>query len=133
MAIAAAPAATRWTAHLLVVAGVSMLPWLVYLAATLPGRETVGHWDVVWVGLDAAEMAGLVATGLLLRADDARRALTGIVTATLLAADAWFDCGTAATAGDRAAAFAMAAGAELPLAALLAVLAWRAFPKGVGA
>jgi hypothetical protein len=124
-----AAAGTPRAALLLIGGGVAMVPWLVYLAAALPAQTVAGHWDTVWVGLDTAEMAGLVATGLLLRAGDPRRALTAAVTATLLATDAWFDCGTAVTALDRAAAYAMAAGAEVPLAVFLAVVAWRAFPK----
>ena len=126
------PAANRpvsWPAHLLVLASLAMIPWLAYLAATLPATTSAAHWDAVWVGLDTAEAAGLLATGLLLRRHDPRGSLTAAATATLLAVDAWFDCGTAAPCAERLIALAMAGGLELPLAVGLGVLAWRSFPQ----
>ena len=35
-----------------VTAGVAMIPWLLYLAFTLPASATDGHWALAWVGLD---------------------------------------------------------------------------------
>ncbi len=125
----AAAAAGPWPARLLIGAALAMVPWLFCLAALLPATATAAHWNAVWVGLDAAEALGLLATGLLLRRGDPRRALTAACTATLLAVDAWFDCGTAARGFDRLTALLMAVGVEIPLAVLLAVAAWRALPK----
>ncbi|MFJ1651139.1 hypothetical protein ACIOC2_06865 [Streptomyces sp. NPDC088337] len=79
------------------------------------------------MGLDALESLGLVVTGLLLARRDARRCVTAAGTATLLVADAWFDT-TTASAGEAAAALAMAFCAELPLAAVCALVACRALP-----
>jgi hypothetical protein len=114
-------------ARLLLVASAAMLPWLAYLAVSLPPHTVAAHWDAVWVGLDTAETAGLLTTGLLLRRRDPRRSLTAAATSVLLAVDAWFDCGTA-VGGERPVALTLAFALELPLAAGLAVLAWRAFP-----
>ena len=44
-----------------VVAGVAMIPWLFYLAFTLPASATDGHWALAWVGLDSCEALALFA------------------------------------------------------------------------
>ncbi|MFF7987473.1 hypothetical protein ACFZDK_51855 [Streptomyces sp. NPDC007901] len=103
--------------------GVAMLPWLVFLAVTLPRSAHAAHWSLAWVGLDAAEALGLTVTGSLLRRAHPTAALTGTATATLLLVDAWFDITTAASSADRLLAMVMAVGAEIPLAVLCAVLA----------
>ena len=106
-----------------------MVPWMAYLAGAL---RTVAHavpWDAVWIGFDALEAAGLVATGLLVRSGDPRRSLTAAATATLFIVDAWFDCWTSTPGAESVQAVLLAAFLELPLATFLAVIAWRAFPK----
>ncbi|MGR6971862.1 hypothetical protein ACU639_20145 [Streptomyces cynarae] len=111
--------------HVLVVCGVALLPWLVVLADGLPGTTTAAHWRSAWIGLDALEALGLIATGVLAVRGNHLHALTAAATATLLVVDAWFDTMTAAPGADRFSAVAMAFGAELPLAVLCAVLAVR--------
>ena len=102
---------------LLVGLGGVLVPWLGTLAAA-------GQWN--WVGLDSAEAAGLVVTGLLLRRADRRHGLTAAVTAVLLLTDAGSDTATAAPGPDLAVALAMALLVEFPLALLCAGLAVRA-------
>lgn len=120
----------RYLGWALTGAGAAMVPWLFVLATELPAHTTAVHWNTVWVGLDSLEALGLASTGLLLRRRDPRAGLTAAATATLLAVDAWFDVLTSAAGADRAVAIAMAAGAELPTAALCAYLAVRLYPKG---
>ncbi|MEU5310599.1 hypothetical protein [Streptomyces sp. NPDC021562] len=119
----------RRAGGLLVACGLGLLPWLYVLATGLPATATAAHWPVAWVGLDALEALGLIATGLLAARGDRRHALAAAATATLLAVDAWFDTATAAAGGDFATAVAMALGAELPLAALCGRLALRALSR----
>ncbi|MEV8033276.1 hypothetical protein [Streptomyces sp. NPDC086182] len=111
---------------LLVVCGLVLLPWLYVLATGLPDTASAAHRPVTWVGLDALEAAGLIATGVLAARGDRRHPLAATTTATLLVIDAWFDTTTAAAGSDLAAAATMALCAELPLAALCAWLAVRA-------
>jgi hypothetical protein len=103
-----------------------MVPWLVVLAVTLPSATHVPHWSAAWVGLDGLEAVGLAATGWLLRRGDRRRCLPAAATAALLLVDAWFDVSTAGSGGSLVEAVAMAVFAEIPMAALCAVVAWRA-------
>ncbi|MGW5434660.1 hypothetical protein ACWET9_47415 [Streptomyces sp. NPDC004059] len=122
------PRGMRRAGWLLVACGLALLPWLYVLATGLPATATAAHWPVAWVGLDALEALGLIATGLLAARGDRRHALAAAATATLLVVDAWFDTTTAAPGGF-ATAVAMALGAELPLAALCGRLALRALSR----
>ncbi|MGW2485777.1 hypothetical protein ACWCV9_00975 [Streptomyces sp. NPDC001606] len=119
----------RRAGWLLLACGLALLPWLYAVATGLPATATAAHWPVAWVGLDALEALGLIATGLLAAGGDRRHALAAAATATLLVVDAWFDTTTAAPGGDFATAVAMALGAELPLAALCGRLALRALSR----
>lgn len=111
--------ALRWQGRVLTGAGLALLPWLGYLAGTLPPAEAVG-----WVALDALEAAALLTAGTrLLRADPRHRA-PAAAAAVLLLADACLDLATSAPGPELATAVAMLA-VELPLAGLCAVLAAR--------
>lgn len=113
-------ATRRWQGRILAGAGLALLPWLGYLAGTLPPSEAAA-----WVALDALEAAALLATGTrLLRADPRHRA-PAAAAAVLLLADACIDLATAAPGAELATAIAMAVAAELPLAALCGWLAAR--------
>ncbi|GAA1971844.1 hypothetical protein [Kitasatospora viridis] len=105
----------RWQVRLLGGAGMALLPWMVVLALTL--RDATG-----WVLLDLAEAASLVGTAALLRRDGQWHRVCAALAALLLVSDAGFDLGSATTGSDLWTALAMALGAELPLAALCAVL-----------
>jgi hypothetical protein len=101
-----------------------LIPWIVYLSTALPRAYSVRTWNVVWVGFDIALAVCLGVTGwwVLQRRQVAMLGL--IVTAALLACDAWFDVCLAWNTSDQAAAL-LSAAVELPLAAVLAVSAVR--------
>ncbi|WP_411127143.1 hypothetical protein [Streptomyces sp. x-19] len=116
--------AGRCQGRVLAACGLALLPWLGYLAGTLPPAEAAA-----WVALDALEAAALLTAGTrLLRADPRHRA-PAAAAAVLLLADVCLDLATAAPGPELAAAVAMAVAAELPLAALCARLAVRP-PRG---
>jgi hypothetical protein len=108
--------------------GLAMIPWLAVLANFLPKTTTVPHWNVVWVGLDALEAIGLLATGQLIARGDRRYAITATLTGTALLIDVWFDILTSASRSELLTAIAMAAVLEAPLAGLCFFLALRAIP-----
>lgn len=115
----------RWLALALTGAGIGQLPWMFYLAVSLPASPQAWHWPAAWVGLDAMEAAGLLTTGFLLLRRDARYCLTAAATAAMLVADAWFDVTTAQPGSAELSSAAMAAFAEVPGSALCIVLAAR--------
>ncbi|MCK7624648.1 hypothetical protein MUU72_16330 [Streptomyces sp. RS10V-4] len=114
------PRTRPWQGRLLVGAGLALLPWLGYLAATLPPAEAAA-----WIALDVLEAAALLTAGTrLLRAAPGHHAPAALAAALLLT-DACLDLLTAAPGPELATATAMALAAELPLAALCTHLATR--------
>ena len=110
------PRLAAWLGLGLTIAGIGMLPWMVYLAVSLPTSATAWHWPASCVGLDALEAAGLIGTGLLLLRRDARYCLTSRATAAVLLADAWFDLTTAPPGPGEVTSALTALLAELPTA-----------------
>ncbi|MFJ1544963.1 hypothetical protein [Streptomyces sp. NPDC088246] len=110
----------RRQSRILTGAGLALLPWLGYLAGTLPPAEAAA-----WVTLDALEAAALLTAGSRLLHAGTRYRAPAAAAAVLLLADACIDLATAAPGPELATAAVMAAAVELPLAALCAALAAR--------
>lgn len=98
---------------------VLLIPWIAYLAVSLPDRYVAAQWKAAWVGFDIALMVLLTWTAL--NAWYRRQMLipSAIITATLLVCDAWFDVVLDWGTGDMWWSLATALLVELPLAALL--------------
>ncbi|MFB7630385.1 hypothetical protein ACFC0M_05465 [Streptomyces sp. NPDC056149] len=110
--------ARRWQGRILTAAGLALLPWLGYLAGTLPPAQAAP-----WIALDALEAAALLTAGTRLRRADPRHTAPTTIAAILLLADVYLDLSTAAPGPALATAVLMAAAVELPLTALCAWLA----------
>jgi hypothetical protein len=109
----------------LAAAAVCLVPWIVYLANTLPDQFDAGQWRTAWVGFDVALLCCFAAaTWLGLRR---RRAAVPLLAATaaLLLCDAWFDVLLDWGSPDRWTSIALAVFAELPIAVVLVVAARR--------
>ncbi|MFC9398517.1 hypothetical protein ACFTWS_35990 [Streptomyces sp. NPDC057027] len=115
----------RLQGRVLLGAGLALLPWLGYLAGTLPPAEAAA-----WVTLDALEAAALLTAGSRLLRGDARHRAPAAAAAVLLLADACVDLATSTAGPELAVAVAMAVCAELPLAALCVVIAARPPRRG---
>jgi hypothetical protein len=96
----------RRLAWMYTAAAAILLPWIVYLAATLPRRQYDRHYRAAWVGFDL----------LLVFRVDQRVQFPAIATATLLVVDAWFDMTTSANRSQFVEAFVLAAVVEIPAA-----------------
>ncbi|OBK21010.1 hypothetical protein A5634_11090 [Mycobacterium asiaticum] len=80
----------------LIVGGlVAMIPWIGYLAWTLPQKYVAHNWPVTWVGFDILLLGFMAATALLGFKRRQLLILTGFTTGVLLICDAWFDMMTA--------------------------------------
>jgi hypothetical protein len=97
---------------------VVLVPWIVYLALTLPRLYVAHNWDITWVGFDTMLLALLLATGVLAALRRQLVSLTAFAAGILLACDAWFDVMTS-HGSDKAVSEVTALVIELPLAALL--------------
>ena len=75
----------------LLAAALTLVPWIAWLATSLPCHYQSQHWRIAWAGFDAGLALALGVTGIaaLRRATWLDRA--AVATATLLIADAWFD------------------------------------------
>ena len=104
-------------------AAIVLVPWIAWLASSLPCRYVSQHWGIAWAGFDTALAVALAltCTAALRRAPWLDR--TAVVTATLLAADAWFDIVTSRGAAAVALATIEAIALELPVALLCLWLA----------
>jgi hypothetical protein len=83
-------------AWLYTAAGIILLPWIVYLADTLPKRQFDRHYRAAWVGFDAFLVIVIIRTAYMVFRVDPRVQLAATATATLLLVDAWFDITTSA-------------------------------------
>ncbi|GAB2663739.1 hypothetical protein GCM10027169_27640 [Gordonia jinhuaensis] len=97
-----------------------LIPWIVFLAFSLPTNYVAYNWSVTWVGFDILLVTMMAATALFGWLRRQLLVLTAFATGILLICDAWFDVMTASPA-DRWVSILTALGAELPLAALLIV------------
>ncbi|MGW7367797.1 hypothetical protein ACWGI8_31335, partial [Streptomyces sp. NPDC054841] len=115
----------RWQGRLLTGAGLALLPWMGFLAGTLPPAEAAA-----WVALDALEAACLLTAGMRLVHGGGGHRAPAAGAALLLLADACTDLLTSAPGPELAGAVALAVCAELPLAAVCAALAIRGCGRG---
>ena len=113
----------RWIATLVTVSAAVLLPWIAYLAISLPSTVSARHWPLAWAGLDTAMAIGLAATGWLALRRDRRIAFCAASTATVLVMDAWFDVCTS-PAGQPFVFALVDMCVELGEAAACLVLAW---------
>lgn len=108
----------RWLMGIYALFAVILVPWIIFLAYSLPARHVSRHWDLAWVGFDMALLAALGLTAYL----GARRSgwitMGAITLATLLVVDAWFDVLTARPGRQTQIALVMALLIELPLAVM---------------
>jgi len=107
----------RWAGPCFALFSIVLLPWTVYLGATLPSRQLSPHYDVAWTGFDVILLAALASTAYFALRRSRFLATAATATAALLTVDAWFDVMT--TPGpQRVQSILLAALVELPLAAV---------------
>lgn len=107
--------------------------WIVVLAATLPHRFDAHHWRAVWVNFDVFLLAAFVATAWAIWRERQILILLLVLIGTMLFCDAWFDVGTSLATSGLVISLLSAVFAELPLAFLAFVGAWRLLKATVAA
>jgi hypothetical protein len=110
---------------LLVITCLGLIPWIVLLGLTLPSRYSANHWTVAWVGFDVGLLCALAVTAWAAWRRRQIVIIAALVTGTMLVIDAWFDIVTDSTTRDLIISLVTAVFAELPLAALTFVGAFR--------
>jgi hypothetical protein len=80
---------------LMVGGAIGLIPWMVYLAFTLPANYVAHNWPATWIGFDCVLIAFMAATAVLGWLRRELVILPGFTTGVLLICDAWFDIMTA--------------------------------------
>ena len=107
----------KWAGPAFVLFSLILLPWIVYLAYSLPSRQVSADYGIAWAGFDVMLLIALASTGYFALRRSRYLAAVATAAATLLVVDAWFDVMTTLP-GQRLEPLALAAGVELPLAAV---------------
>jgi hypothetical protein len=116
----------RWVTSLLMLTAAGLLPWTLWLTFTLPSRHLTEHYDVAWVVFDCALFGAFAATAWCAVKSSQWLVPFAAVTGTMLVCDAWFDVVTSIGSGGALEAILEALLAELPLAAVCALIVYDA-------
>jgi hypothetical protein len=108
---------TRWVGPAFALFSVVMVPWIVYIAVSLPSRQLSPNYDLAWAGFDVLLAAGLAGSAYFALRRSRYLSAVAAATAALLVVDAWFDCMTT-PGSDRWRSIAFCFLVELPLAAV---------------
>lgn len=100
-------------------AALGMVPWVMFLAVSLPNRQNTHGWRVAWVGFDIGLIAVFAALTWLAWRD--RQLVLPVLTiaATLLLCDAWFDLALSWGTSDQWTSLITAVLVEVPFAMFL--------------
>jgi hypothetical protein len=115
----------RWVAVVFTAIGLGMLPWTIWLSASLGPHHETEHWDLAWSGFDAGLAVAFLLTALAAWRRSPWVGACAAATGTLLVTDAWFDIVLESHAQEVRNALYLAVFAELPIAALCFWIAYR--------
>lgn len=122
---AAAPRQSRRVVLVLVACALSLIPWTVGLAVTLPRRYVVDTWTLTWTGFDVVLIGCFSVTAWALWRQRQIALPAAIITSVLLLCDAWFDLLTAHRGADLLVSSVTALFGEIPVAVVLATVSTR--------
>jgi hypothetical protein len=107
----------RWAGPLFALLSVGLLPWIAYIAISLPARQLSPNYDIAWAGFDVLLFTGLASTASFAFRRSRYLSSAATATATILIVDAWFDVMTSPSR-ELPQALVLCIVVELPLAAL---------------
>jgi hypothetical protein len=119
-------AVARWIMPVYALLAVATVPWIIWLAWSLPERSVSAHYRLAWVGFDVLLCGALARTAYLAWRRSPFLVNVASATAALLVVDAWFDVMTSPGGHDLLVSTLLALLVELPLAVFSLVLAGRA-------
>ena len=111
---------------------VVLAAWIGVLEITLPVHYRAAHWRGAWVGFDVGLLAAFAATAWASWRERQVLIIGLVVTGTLLICDAWFDLVLDAGSPDIWMSVATAVVAEIPLALMMFIAAFRLVRMSVG-
>jgi 4-amino-4-deoxy-L-arabinose transferase-like glycosyltransferase len=105
--------------------GIGLLPWTVWLSASLKPHHVTHRWDLAWSGFDTGLALLFLSTAFAAYKRSPWMGALAAATGTLLVTDAWFDVVLESHADELRNAILLAVFAELPGAALCFWIAYR--------
>ncbi len=120
-----------WTASVYIILSLILLPWAVYLGATLPTHHLSAHWDISWTGLDVALFITMLTTGILAYLKSHWVIISSSTVGSLLIVDAWFDTMSQRKTLQLHEAIILAIFIELPLAFISYFIAFKALRHNI--
>ena len=115
----------EWVVLAFAAAGLGLLPWTIWLSASLKPHHVTNRWDIAWSGFDSGLAVLFLATAFAAyRRSPWVGTLAGVL-GTLLVTDAWFDIVLESHAAALRQSITLALVAELPLAAFCFWIAHR--------
>jgi hypothetical protein len=115
----------HWVIGVFALIGVGMLPWTIWLSASLKAHHETEHWDLAWSGFDTGLAVAFLLTALAAWRKSPWVGALAAATGTLLVTDAWFDIVLESHSEELRKAIYLALFAELPLAAVCFWIAYR--------
>jgi cbb3-type cytochrome oxidase subunit 3 len=115
----------EWVAVAFGAIGIGLLPWAVWLSASLPPQHHSAHWDVAWSGFDVGLAICFVGTAVSAYRRSPWVAAFAAATGTLLLTDAWFDVILESHGNEKSTAVFEAVVFEVPVAVLCFWIAYR--------
>jgi hypothetical protein len=104
---------------------VALVPWAIWLSATLQRTHVTHHWDLAWTGFDVGLALAFAGTALSAWRRSPWLQAFAAATGTLLLVDAWFDVVLESRVDEERWAILAALLAELPMAAVCFFVAYR--------
>jgi hypothetical protein len=121
-----APSSLRgWVVVVFGAIGIGLLPWTIWLSASLQPHHVTERWDLAWSGFDTGLALMFLSTAFAAHKRSPWVGALAAATGTMLLVDAWFDV-VLESHGEELQAILLAAFAELPAAALCFWIAYRA-------
>ena len=114
-----------WVVALYGVIGIGLLPWALWLSASLKPHHVTERWDLAWSGFDTGLAVMFLGTALAAHRRSPWVGALAAATGTLLVTDAWFDVVLESHADELRQSILLAVFAELPMAALCFWVAFR--------
>jgi hypothetical protein len=105
-----------WPAVIYIILAIILLPWTIYLGATLPTHHLSAHWDVSWTGLDVGLIVTMLMTGIFAFKRSRWIVISSTMVGSFLLVDAWFDVMSERRSVDLHQSIILAIFVELPLA-----------------
>jgi hypothetical protein len=96
--------------------GIGLLPWTIWLSASLSPHHVTDRWDLAWSGFDSGLALLFLATAYAAYRRSPWVGALAATTGTLLVTDAWFDIVLESHADELRFSILLALTAELPLA-----------------